>query len=82
MDDFNLRDMLMPPLRYQSDLSAPRQTINRCPEIPADHPPVPGLAMAYVPAQRWEQLYEPEQGFHRGTIFRQLDLPFEGGAAR
>ena len=78
MDDFNLRDLLMPPLRYQSDLPAPRP----CPQTPADHPPVPGLAMAYVPSQRWEALYEPEQGLHRGTIFRQLDLPFEGGAAR
>lgn len=80
MDDFDLRDMLMPPLRYRSDLPGMTPPAQRCPEIPADHPPLPGLAMAYVPSQKWEALYEPEQGFHRGTIFRQLDLPFEGGS--
>ncbi|MBQ4052114.1 MAG: spore coat associated protein CotJA [Clostridia bacterium] len=37
------------------------------------------LAMGYVPNQVWQQLYEPADGLHKGTIFRQLDLPFEGG---
>ncbi len=38
------------------------------------------LAMAYVPTQRFVCLYEPETGFERGTIFKQLDLPFLGKA--
>lgn len=37
------------------------------------------LAMAYVPWQRWCETYEPAAGFHRGTIFPELDLPFLGG---
>ncbi|MBC8570041.1 spore coat associated protein CotJA [Zongyangia hominis] len=39
------------------------------------------LAMAYVPMQPWGNLYEPEVGFNRGTIFRDLDLPFIGEEA-
>ena len=38
------------------------------------------LAMAYVPMQRFACLYEPETGFERGTIYKQLDLPFLGKA--
>ena len=36
------------------------------------------LAMAYVPWQRWRDLYDSNKGFHRGTIFRELDKPFCG----
>ena len=36
------------------------------------------LAMAYVPDQRWEGIWEDDAGFERGTIFRALDLPFLG----
>lgn len=73
MDDFDLRDLLSPPLRYQSDL----------PPKPQCHPPIEQgnqfLAMAYVHSQPWAQIYSAEEGLHRGTIFQQLDLPFEGG---
>ena len=42
------------------------------------------LAMAYVPWQTWRDLYEPEKGFHCGTIFQELNLPFlgKGGVKR
>ncbi len=40
------------------------------------------LAMAYVPAQRWEDIYEIKTGFDRGTIFRALDKPFLGREPR
>lgn len=36
------------------------------------------LAMAYVPMQEFTDIYDPEQGFSRGTIFAELDLPFMG----
>lgn len=39
------------------------------------------LAMAYVPNQQWQMLYEPAVGFPRGTIFKQLDKPFIGEEA-
>ncbi|MCL2578787.1 MAG: spore coat associated protein CotJA [Oscillospiraceae bacterium] len=36
------------------------------------------LGMAYIPMQVWGNLYTPEDGFARGTIFEELDLPFVG----
>jgi hypothetical protein len=36
------------------------------------------LAMAYVPFQRWNCVYEPCRALARGTIFPELDLPFCG----
>ena len=36
------------------------------------------IAMAYVPWQQWRAIYEVEKGFHRGTIFEELDKPFKG----
>ncbi len=36
------------------------------------------LAMAYVPWQTWRDLYDTEKGFHCGTIFQELNLPFLG----
>ena len=36
------------------------------------------LAMAYVPWQCWGETYKPAEGWHRGTIFPELDLPFLG----
>lgn len=36
------------------------------------------LAMSYVPMQEWQKLYSEEEGFCRGTIFKELDFPFVG----
>ena len=35
------------------------------------------LAMVYSPYQHWREVYEAEKGLSRGTIFRELDKPFE-----
>lgn len=53
---------------------------------PMDRPkkdPLSGLplAMAYVPWQCWGETYKPAEGWSRGTIFPELDLPFLGGGA-
>lgn len=42
------------------------------------------LAMVYAPLQNFTELYDPEKGLARGTIFSQLDLPLmsEGHAGR
>lgn len=34
------------------------------------------IAMAYVPWQQWRNLYDPKEALKRGTIFKELDLPF------
>lgn len=36
------------------------------------------VAMAYVPWQSWCDLYDVCEGFSKGTIFRELDKPFQG----
>ncbi|MBQ6818354.1 MAG: spore coat associated protein CotJA [Clostridia bacterium] len=76
MDDFNLRDMLAPPLRYRAE--PPMQAEAHHHRAPSEQ----RLAMGYVPVQVWRELYEPSEGFPRGTIFKELDLPFKGGAER
>ena len=35
-------------------------------------------AMAYVPTQAWADVYCPEEGLSKGTIFAALYKPFEG----
>lgn len=36
------------------------------------------LAMAYVPWQTWRDIYDADKGFHCGTIFQELNMPFVG----
>lgn len=36
------------------------------------------LAMAYVPWQKWQNIYDAEKGLACGTIFQDLYLPFRG----
>ncbi len=36
------------------------------------------LAMVYSPYQQFTETYPPEKALMRGTMFKELDLPFEG----
>ena len=36
------------------------------------------LAMAYVPVQEWDDLYDEELALQKGTLFAMLDKPFLG----
>lgn len=36
------------------------------------------IAMAYVPWQSFKDIYEPAKALMKGTIFKELDLPFTG----
>ena len=36
------------------------------------------LAMTYTPMQQWKSTYSDAVSLARGTIFPELDLPFEG----
>ena len=40
------------------------------------------LAIAAILPQPFENLYEPMKGWQRGTIFADLDKPYEGGCCR
>lgn len=35
------------------------------------------LAMVYSPCQAWRDAYTPDVALERGTLFSELDLPFE-----
>ncbi|MBQ4049153.1 MAG: spore coat associated protein CotJA [Clostridia bacterium] len=35
------------------------------------------LAQAYVPPQRFEALFSPQQALCAGTIFEQLEMPYK-----
>ncbi len=37
------------------------------------------LAMVYSPLHEFRDLYDPDVALERGTMFAELDLPFEGG---
>ncbi len=62
-----------------SEINKPMQECVCSPKIsggcPLDTLP---LAMSYTPMQKWENIYNPETGLDRGTIFACLDLPFTG----
>lgn len=36
------------------------------------------LAMAYVPIQKFRNLYDPAKALEQGTLFKELDLPYLG----
>ncbi len=36
------------------------------------------IAMAYVPWQKLEQVFEPAAALHAGTLFPDLEKPFTG----
>lgn len=52
--------------------------LEKCPEMVND--PLEGmpLAMAYVPWQKFCNLYDECEAIYKGTIFRELDLHFYG----
>ena len=69
MDDLDLRDLLAPPMRMYSEWMEP---------VPHHHKEERQvLASASVPVQKWRDLMDPEEALCKGTIFRELDLPFE-----
>lgn len=35
------------------------------------------LGFAYVPCQKFENLYDKKEALKKGTIFKDLDIPFE-----
>ena len=65
----NYRNAAMPYNNYRqpTTISVKKDTIEDMP-----------LAMAYVPWQKWKNIYDAEKGFCNGTIFQDLNLPFFG----
>ena len=36
------------------------------------------IGMGYVPWQKWQNIYDMDEGIKRGTIFEELDKPYIG----
>lgn len=36
------------------------------------------VAMAYIPDQKFDTVYEPDKAYDRGTLYPELDKPFLG----
>ena len=76
------------PVRPPQMPSAPPQMPSRPDTMPDHRPQGSGfdarllgslpIAMAYVPMQQWKTTYSQAEALHRGTVFPELDLPFEG----
>ncbi len=60
--------------------------MDQAPEMPemqeSTFPAHVSLAMAYVPFQRFENLYDDEKALKNGTLFADLNLPFYGSKRR
>lgn len=63
----------------------PQGNRNTCPPPPKSPVPMPmpvqagkTLAIAYVPWQKYEELFPDEAALSNGTIFKELCLPFCG----
>ena len=71
------------PMGSSGGCSGNRPTGSSC-GCAAQRPMQPDMpiAMAYVPMQRWNQVYDMSRGLTRGTIFPELDLPFVMGRCR
>lgn len=45
-------------------------------------PDDPAIAMAYIPWQKLQDVYEPEAALAFGTLFPELNKPFTAGGKR
>ena len=66
---------MIPDLAPRQDVETNGRTCKKCDFSCVDAFP---LSMAYVPMQKFENIYELEKGFDTGTIFAALDQPFIG----
>lgn len=51
-------------------------------EVSSGLPENASLAMAYVPFQQWGDVYSMDEALNRGTLFPDLEFPFERGGTR
>ena len=76
---------LYPSVHSQEDLqdadtSGRRNMSEANSENPTPFPKETPLAMSYIYFQQWGETSNPETALQRGTLFPDLDKPFERGA--
>ena len=67
----------MPMPKPCCNATMPAQTRCDCPNTGVGGMEMYPIAMGYIPWQQWKTPYDPAKGLSRGTIFEDLDLPFE-----
>lgn len=67
-------------MRFSNDYQRPVNNSMASHTVPGSmsrFPEETPLAMAYVPMQQWSEVYNEADAFDAGTLFPELDLPFE-----
>ena len=77
----NMRYMRRPMQGLPSAAVRPRR-MDGCPDTRDFFPEETAIAMAYVPWQKWQNIYEPCKALECGTILQELDKPFLGRGGR
>ncbi len=75
-DDEFLDDVAEAGIFFPSRPQPPKPEECKCDLSCVDQLP---LASTYAPMQVFRNLYSPEEALCRGTLYRELDLPFRGG---
>lgn len=63
--------------RERSDFNCADVRTSAC-GVPTPFPNVTPIAMAFVPFQQTPEVYDEMKAFCKGTLFPDLDKPFEG----
>lgn len=67
-------------MRFSNDYQRPVNNSMASHTVPGSmsrFPEETPLAMAYVPMQQWSEVYNEADAFDAGTLFPELNLPFE-----
>lgn len=67
-------------MRFSNDYQRPVNNSMASHTVPGSmsrFPEETPLAMAYVPMQQWSEVYNEADAFDTGTLFPELNLPFE-----
>lgn len=78
----NLYETFMSPADRAACGEAVPTTAMPRPEPMPQNCGMPSLAMVYAKLQPFSEMYSPEEGLSRGTLFRALDMPLMTGGRK
>ena len=78
----NVRSDIPDNMYMNPDIAIDEKSVENTDNSMTSFPEQTPLAMAYVPFQQWGKLYDSHEGFHKGTLFPDLDFPFMRGGGQ
>lgn len=78
----NVRSDIPDNMYMNPDIAIDEKSVENTDNSMTSFPEQTPLAMAYVPFQQWGKVYNPDEGFKKGTIFPDLDFPFVRGGGQ